>query len=89
MDEASELSNELPLCFKSPKEQEYIEFLWGAFETDYTHGKYQFAFLADQMLTISFVYFNIWQTRQTVPDERALLLGVPRAQRRSRRLRVP
>lgn len=31
MDEAVELGNYLPLSFKSPKEQEYIEFLWDAF----------------------------------------------------------
>ena len=46
MEEAAELANYLPLSFKTPKEQEYIEFLWDAFETNYTHGKYQFAFLA-------------------------------------------
>lgn len=39
-------SNYLPLSFKSPKEQEYIEFLWDAFETNNTHGNCQFAFLA-------------------------------------------
>ena len=85
MEEAAELGNYLPLSFKSPKEQEYIEFLWDAFETNYTHGKYQFAFLAYHMLTMSFVYFNIWQIKQTWPadfekgligfarDEKALL----------------
>jgi hypothetical protein len=85
MEEAAELSNYLPLSFKSPKEQEYIQFLWDAFETNYTHGKYQFAFLAYHMLTMSFVYFNIWQIKQTRPadfekgligfarDEKALL----------------
>ncbi|MCC7142269.1 MAG: hypothetical protein IT349_09235 [Candidatus Eisenbacteria bacterium] len=65
MDEAAELGNYLPFSFKSPKEQEYIEFLWDAFETNYTHGKYQFAFLAYHMLTMSFVYFEIWQIKQT------------------------
>jgi len=64
MEEATELGNYLPISFKTPKEQEYIEFLWDAFETNYTHGKYQFAFLAYHMLTMSFVYFNIWQIRQ-------------------------
>ena len=39
MEGAAELGNYLPLSFKSPKEQEYIEFLWDAFETNYTHGK--------------------------------------------------
>jgi hypothetical protein len=69
MDEAAELSNYLPLSFKSPKEQEYIKFLWDAFETNYTHGKYQFAFLAYHMLTMSCVYFNIWQIKQTRPSD--------------------
>lgn len=65
MEEAAELGNYLPLSFKSPKEGEYIEFLWDAFETNYTYGKYQFAFLAYHMLTMSFVYFEIWQIKQT------------------------
>ena len=76
MDQAAELGNYLPLSFKSPKEQEYIEFLWDAFETNYTHGKYQFAFLAYHMLTMSFVYFNIWQIKQTEPKDFAMgLIG--------------
>ncbi|HUM99578.1 MAG TPA: hypothetical protein PLI96_03715 [Halothiobacillus sp.] len=69
MDEALELDSYLPLSYKSPKEQEYIAFLWDAFETNYTHGKYQFAFLAYHMLTMSFVYFNIWQIKQTRPED--------------------
>ena len=76
MEEAAELGNYLPLSFKSPKEQEYIEFLWDAFETNYTHGKYQFAFLAYHMLAMSFVYFNIWQIKQTEPKDFAMgLIG--------------
>jgi hypothetical protein len=76
MDEAAELGSYLPISFKSPKEQEYIEFLWDAFETNYTHGKYQFAFLAYHMLTMSFVYFNIWQIRETTPNDFAMgLIG--------------
>lgn len=69
MEEAAELGDYLPLSFKSPKEQEYVAFLWDAFETNYTHGKYQFAFLAYHMLTMSFVYFNIWQIKQTEPGD--------------------
>ncbi|MFC1918833.1 hypothetical protein ACFLWW_02525 [Chloroflexota bacterium] len=69
MEEAAELGNYLPLSFKSPKEQEYIEFLWDAFETNYTYGKYQFAFFAYHMLTMSFVYFNIWQIRKAQPGD--------------------
>ena len=69
MEDAVELGNYLPLSFKTQSEQEYIEFLWDAFETNYTHGKYQFAFLAYHMLTMSFVYFNIWQIRQARPED--------------------
>jgi hypothetical protein len=69
MEEALELANYLPISFKSPKEQEYIEFLWDAFDSNYANGKYQFAFLAYHMLTMSFVYFNIWQIKQTAPKE--------------------
>lgn len=76
MEKAAELGNYLPLSFKSPKEQEYIEFLWDVFETNYTHGKYQFAFLAYHMLTMTFVYFNIWQIKQTKPKDFAMgLIG--------------
>lgn len=64
MEEAAELGNYLPLSFKTRSEQDYIAFLWDAFEANYTHDKYQFAFLAYHMLTMSFVYFNIWQIRQ-------------------------
>lgn len=82
MEEAAELGNYLPLSFKSPKEQEYIEFLWDAFETNYTHGKYQFAFLAYHMLTMSCVYFNIWQIKQTEPGDFAKgLIGFAREEK--------
>ncbi|MEK7223914.1 MAG: hypothetical protein AAB156_06535 [Pseudomonadota bacterium] len=69
MEEAAELGSYLPLSFKTRSEQEYIAFLWDAFETNYTHGKYQFAFLAYHMLTMSFIYFNIWQIRQARPED--------------------
>jgi hypothetical protein len=69
MEEAAELGHYLPSSFKSPKEQEYIDFLWDAFEMNYTHRKYQFAFLAYHMLTMSCVYFNIWQIKQVRPDD--------------------
>jgi hypothetical protein len=69
MEEAAELANYLPLSFKTRNEQEYIAFLWDAFETNYTSGKHQFAFLAYHMLTMSFVYFNIWQIKQNRPTD--------------------
>ena len=65
VEEATELADYLPLSFKSPKEQEYVAFLWDAFETNYAHGKYQFAFIAYHMLAMSFVYFSIWRIKQT------------------------
>jgi hypothetical protein len=67
MEEAAELANYLPLSFKTATEQEYIEFLWDAFDTNYQHQKYQFAFLAYHMLAMSFIYFNIWQIKRTQP----------------------
>jgi len=69
MEEATELDNYLPLSYKSRSEQEYVAFLWDAFETNYTHEKHQFAFLAYHMLTMSFFYFNIWQIRQSWPED--------------------
>src|SRR4030065_2839498 len=76
MEEAAELGNYLPLSFKTRTEQDYIAFLWDAFEANSPHGKYQFAFLAYHMLTMSFVYFNIWQIKQTTPKAFAMgLIG--------------
>jgi hypothetical protein len=69
MEEAFELGNYLPLSFKIQSEQEYTQFLWDAFETNYKAEKFQFAFLAYHMLTMSFVYFNIWQIKQSVPED--------------------
>ena len=69
MDEALELSDYLPDSFRSTEEQQYISFLWEVFESNYDNGKYQFAFLAYHMLMMSFVYFNIWQIKQTRPDD--------------------
>lgn len=69
MDDAIALADYLPLSFKTPSEQEYIAFLWDAFDSNDTNGKYQFAFLAYHMLTMCFVYFNIWQIRQAEPGD--------------------
>jgi hypothetical protein len=63
MEEAIELFEFLPLSFKTESERDYIAFLWDAFETNYSTEKYQFAFLAYHMLTMSFVYFKIWQIK--------------------------
>ena len=69
MDEALDLADYLPVYFKTAIEEEYISFLWSALESNYDDKKYQFAFLAYHMLMMSFVYFNVWQLRQTCPDD--------------------
>ena len=69
MENALPLADYLPSSFKTTTEQEYIAFLWDAFETNYTHEKFQFAFLAYHMLTMSFVYFIVWQIRNNAPSD--------------------
>lgn len=69
MDEALELKDHLPLFFKTPNEQEYIAFLWDAFETNYEAEKYQFSFFAYHMLAMSFIYFNLWQIKEGRPED--------------------
>ena len=69
MEDAFELANYLPLSFKTPNEQEYVAFLWDAFKTNYQAEKYQFAFLAYHMLTMSLVYFKIWQIKHAWPED--------------------
>ena len=69
MDEALRIMEYLPLSFKTQSEQEYIQFLWETFESNYNNRKYQFAFLAYHMLTMSFIYFKIWQIKQIEPSD--------------------
>ena len=84
MDDALDLTGYLPLSFRASIEQEYISFLWATFEENYSNAKYQFAFLAYHMLMMSFVYFNIWQLRQTRPDEfRKGLIGFSKESERT------
>jgi hypothetical protein len=64
MGEAYDILNYLPLRFKNTTEQEYIEFLWDSFESNYFNEKYQFSFMAYHMLFMSFVYFNVWQIKK-------------------------
>lgn len=63
MDEALELGRFLPVSFKTRSEEEYVAFLWDAFQSNYTSGKYEFASLAFHLLYMSFVSFSIWQIR--------------------------
>jgi hypothetical protein len=63
MEEALEFAEYLPLSFKTESERDYLTFLWEAFEANCASGKYQFAFIAYHMLTMSFVYFKVWQIK--------------------------
>src|ERR1017187_259567 len=63
MEEALELASYLPVSYKTRSEGEYIAFLWDAFQSNYTSGKYEFASLAFHLLYMSFVSFSIWQIR--------------------------
>jgi hypothetical protein len=63
MEEALELEDYLPVSYRTRSEQEYIAFLWDAFQSNYTNGKYEFAGLAFHLLYMSFVSFSIWQIR--------------------------
>ena len=59
----------LPNSFGNKSENDYITFLWEAFESNYQHGKYQFAILSYHMLFMSFVYFSVWQIKINRPDD--------------------
>lgn len=63
MDEGLELINFLPVSYKTQSEDEYIAFLWDAFQSNYASGKFEFASLAFHLLYMSFVSFSIWQIR--------------------------
>ncbi|GGW74605.1 hypothetical protein DFQ11_1133 [Winogradskyella epiphytica] len=76
MEEAYEILNYLPIRFKNQTEQEYIEFLWDSFESNYNNEKYQFSFMAYHMLFMSFVYFNVWQIKKIhQEDYKKITLG--------------
>ena len=84
MDDTIDLAEYLPVYFKAPSEQECIAFLWATFEENYNNARYQFAFLAYHMLMMSYVYFNIWQLRQTRPsDFEKGLIGFPKESERT------
>lgn len=68
IEEAGDLEGFLPISYRTPKEEEYVRFLWDAFHDNCAGGKYQFAFLAYHMLTMCFVYFNIWQIKLIRPE---------------------
>lgn len=69
MEEAYEILNYLPIRYKNINEQEYIEFLWDSFQSNYENEKYQFSFIAYHMLFMSFVYFNVWQIKKIQEED--------------------
>jgi len=69
MDEAQAIREFLPNSFKNRNDDDYIAFLWDAFESNYRNEKYQFAMLACHMLYMSFVYFSVWQIKLSRPDD--------------------
>jgi len=69
MEDAWLIFEYLPMAYKSEKDQEYINFLWDAFQTNYKSEKYQFAYLAYHMLFMSFVYFTIWKVKNNLNDD--------------------
>lgn len=76
MEEAQELIDYLPISYKARSESEYIQFLWEAYENNYTNEKYEFSSLAFHLLYMSFVSFSIWQIRLVrEQDFRNALIG--------------
>jgi len=61
---ASDILSYLPNSYKTRDEQDYINFLWESYESNYNNGKYPFAFIAFHMLYMSFVYFEVWQIKE-------------------------
>ncbi len=56
MEEAQGIFDYLPI---QPPDDEYIRFLWEAFESNYNNEKYQFAYICYHMLFMSFIYYQI------------------------------
>ena len=69
MDDALELVNYLPVSYGSHSEEEYITFLWDAFQTNYSNGKFEFSGLAFHLLYMSFVSFSLWRIRVVRPED--------------------
>ena len=76
MEDHSKILTYLPIRFKNQNEQEYIEFLWDGFNSNYQNEKYQFSYIAYHMLFMSFVYFNVWQIKKIYSDDyEKIILG--------------
>lgn len=60
-----EIFQYLPQSYKNKGEDEYMKFLRGSFELNYNKENWPFAFIAYHMLYMSFVYFEVWQIKQS------------------------
>ena len=69
MEDFYELMEYLPFSFKNENDGKYISYLSDSFEQNYNGGKYQFALLACHMLYMGFVYFSIWQIKNSRPED--------------------
>ncbi len=69
MEEVYRIFDYLPLRYKSSEEEQYVSFLWSAFEKNYEAEHYQFAFLSFHMLFMSFVYTTIWKIKSIHPED--------------------
>lgn len=63
MEEALRIHDYLPVSYANREEEEYIRFLWDAFDTNYNAEKYEFANFSFHLLYMSFVCFSVWQIR--------------------------
>jgi hypothetical protein len=69
MANANDILSYLPNSFKTRDEQDYINFLWESYESNYNNGKYQFSFLAFHLLFMSYCYFQIWKIYNTHSED--------------------
>jgi Trp operon repressor len=69
MANANDILAYLPNSFKTRDEQDYINFLWESYESNYNNGKFPFAFIAFHMLYMSFVYFEVWQIKENRTED--------------------
>ncbi len=67
----------LPNSYKTKDEEDYINFLWESYESNYNNEKYPFAFIAIHMLYMCFVYFEVWQIKENrKTDFEKAMIGV-------------
>ncbi len=75
-EDAYKILDYLPFLPKTTQEQEYIDFLWDSFKSNYENEKYQFAFIAYHMLFMNAVYFLIWKLKHhKLEDFKKALIG--------------